>query len=153
MSELVDVTNELRQGLEFKPKVSLYEVTEEDFEAIEIISLGASDRKKIKAKAEKSAEETRQGLTGTFADQAAEVEFRRCLIYWAVVYGLAIDEKPAYQYVNREDGVRLDINHMINYVEYRLGLEDQAFEELGLEIIRLSKLDGLLKKSEQGFEL
>lgn len=152
MEELIDVTNELRQGLEFKPKVSLFETTQSDFEAIEVISLGASDRKKIQSKAEKSAEETRQGLSGDFADQAAEVEFKRCLIYWAVVYGLAIDEKPAYQFVDRDNGIRLDINHMINYVEYRLGLEDKAFEELGLEIIRLSKLDGLLKK-EQGFEL
>ena len=153
MQELIDVTNELRQGLEFKPKVALFETTEEDFEAIEVISLGASDRKKVKSKAEKSAEETRQGLSGEFADQAAEVEYRRCLIYWSVVYGLAIDEKPAYQYVNRENGIRLDINYMTNYVEYRLGLEDKAFEELGLEIIRLSKLDGLLEKKEQGFEL
>lgn len=153
MEELIDVTTELRQGLEFKPKVALFETTQKDFEAIEVISLGASDRKKVKSKAEKSAEETRQGLSGEFADQAAEVEFRRCLIYWAVVYGLAIDEKPAYRFYDRENNVRLDINHMINYVEYRLGLEDQAFEELGLEIIRLSKLDGLLAKPEQGFEL
>lgn len=152
MEELIDVTNELRQGKEFKPVVALFEPSEQDFEQIEVISLGASDRKKIKSKAEKSAEQTRQGLSGDFADQAAEQEFKRCLIYWAVVYGLAVDEKPAYQYVNRESGVRLDINHMISYVEYRLGLEDQAFEELGLEIIRLSKLDGLLKK-EQDFEL
>lgn len=141
---MIDVENELRQGTIFKPKVDVFDPNLEDMDGISYVSLGFSSGRKVELHAKKEAEQVKAGLTGEFAEIAYNAELRHQLIYWAVIYGLAIDEKPAYQYHNPQTGVKLDLDHMVEYVEYRLGIFREAYELLGLEILTESGLDVLL---------
>lgn len=145
---MIDAENELRQGTVFSPKLKIVTPTDEDFEDIPIVGLGHTSGLRVQAKAEREAKQASADLVGEFAEQVEKTEFERRLVYWAVIYGLAVDEKPAYQYVNQATNVKLDLNHVIDYVENRLGLHHEAFREVGLEILEISGLSYLIAEKE-----
>lgn len=141
---MIDVENELRQGTVFTPKVFLHTSSDQDFDAISAVNLGYTAGLRVEARAKSDAQLAANMLPVEVSAAAYKEEFERRLMYWAVIYGLSVDDKPAYQYNNPETGVKLDVNHMIDYVENRLGLHREAFQELALDIIEKSGLDYLL---------
>lgn len=148
-SQRLDIETDLMQGTIYKPEFFNYQSDDPNVELIPALALERSASSKIVRRAEIDAELAKKDLDGEFAQQIYDAEFDRRLIYWAVVYGLAVKEKPAYQFYDPETGVKLNLNHVINYVENKTDFSHHDFEELGLAILEKSGLDSLLKTYEQ----
>ena len=145
---MIDVENELRQGTVYTPDVFLVKPSD-DFDQIALVALGHTSGLRVKAKAHADALNASSILPEEVRDNAYSEEFERRLIYWSVVYGLSVNDKPAYQYYDPATNVKLDLDHVINYVENRLGLHHQAFKEIGWEVLEKSGLLYLLEQEEE----
>ena len=88
-------------------------------------------------------------LIDTDSQYMASIEMRNKLIYWAVVFGLSLDDAAAYKRQGQE--------YIENYIEHGLSKNFSCYENLGLEILVESGLDDLLPnldaEEESGSEL
>ncbi len=130
----MNVEQELRQRKEYTPEVGVFDTDNYDIEeAIPYVVPGLTDKLKIKLKAESAAKEV---FYLSNDDYLSKVELRNKLIYWAVVFGLALDDQAAYKRHGQE--------YVENFIEYGLSKHFDCYENLGLEILLDSGLDDLL---------
>ena len=135
---MINVEQELRQRKEYTAEVGLFETDKYDIaEAIPYVVPGLTDKLKIKLKAESASKEV-LNLSGD--EYLANVELRNKLIYWAVVFGLSLDDQAAYKRHGQE--------YIENFIEYGLSKHFECYENLGLEILLDSGLDDLLPDLE-----
>jgi hypothetical protein len=149
---MIDIESELRQGKIFALEPKMFDPNREDVEMVSYIPLGLTAGLRVEAKAKKDAEETKSGLDGIVADVAYDIELRHRLIYWAVVYGLSVEDKPAYQHIPSGQVKELGIEYMGDYIENRLGTYRGVYEDIGLEILRESGLDHLLPEIKESYD-
>lgn len=138
----MNVEQELRQRKEYTPETGVFDSDDEKLGLIPYVIPGLTDKQKIKLHAEKASKEV---LKETSDEHIANVELRNKLIYWAVVFGLSLDDQAAYKRQGQE--------YIENFIEYGLSKYFEAYENIGLEILTMSGLDPLLPDLEDEEEL
>lgn len=134
---MLNVEEELRQGKIYPQEVNLFEPEHTDIEVIPFVKLSLTDKLKVKFKAESAAKFVHSESNDKYL---SDLELRNKLIYWAVIFGVSIDDEPAYK--------RLDQGRVENYIENG-PIPFDCYENLGLEILAFSGLDDLLPNLDQ----
>ena len=123
---MINIEQEIREQKIFTPETGVFNPDSEDLDLIPYVKLGLTDKQKVIIKAQIASEEIED-------KHLKNVEMRNKLIYWAVVYGISLDDQAAYKRVGPE--------YIENYLENRLGSFYSAYENLGFEILTESGLD------------
>lgn len=137
---MLDVEQELREGKIYTPEAKVFSPSHEDVEYIPFVTLGLTDKLKVKLKAEQAAKSV---LDESEDQHLSDIELRNKLIYWAVVFGLSLDDEAAYKRKGQE--------LVESYIEHG-PLPFDCYESLGLEILTESGLDTLLPLPEEEAE-
>ncbi len=139
---MLNVTEDLRNKVVKMPTTGEF-LPDGDSEVIDIISLTMKDCNKVKLKAESARLNFVDKFDGNedLAKRFAIVEYNNTLKYWAVVYGLAVEDEAAYK-LNGLDQVTAYIDNFFG-TKYNSVYEDLALEILdknGLELVDYEEL-------------
>jgi len=130
----INVEHLLREGKIHLPQIELFD--SEEFHDTAYSPLGLTNSRKVNMYASKDAGEF-------FEVNSKEYKLERNakMIYYAVFFGLSLDDQPAYQVVSRES--------LESIIENKLGNNIPEYTRLGEEILATSGIELELDDPEE----
>ena len=125
---MIEVEKLLREGKINLPEINVFE--SETFGDPAYAPLGLTNSRRVKMYAERDA--------GKEFDENSKgwvLEFNAKLVYYAVFFGLYVDDKPAFQHVEKEAMESIIENVLGNHISEYTALGETILSESGIEFV------------------